>query len=222
LYNFSKFCQILKSIEIRKEFLFEFWPGSRFSPVTARLSFHPGQPTPLSPPWALACRLAQTDTTRPHRRPSSFFTVPSHSFLGCRLPSSAHLAHVRPWCISGNMFSLSGGTYHGTRRPFSSSSHTEPERASRHRQPASRRPHGRPRPPPLKRKRHCVASSFIPPLNGSPSALKYSSNRRLQVEVLTPAVTRVPRLCAPSLSPINRPPRPHRSPHLPHLSFPLF
>jgi hypothetical protein len=33
---------------------------------------------------------------------------------------------------------------------------------------------------------------------------------------------RVPHLGAPSLSPINRPPRPHRSPHLPHLSLPLF
>jgi hypothetical protein len=33
---------------------------------------------------------------------------------------------------------------------------------------------------------------------------------------------RVPRLGAPSPGPINRPPRPHRSPHLPHLTLPLF
>jgi hypothetical protein len=47
---FPKFYQILKSIEIRKEFLFEFWPGFGIGPAAARLSLHLGQPTPLSPP----------------------------------------------------------------------------------------------------------------------------------------------------------------------------
>jgi hypothetical protein len=68
-------------------------------------------------------------------------------------------------------------------------------------QPASRRPHGRPRPPPLKRKRRRVASSFIPPLNNAPSALQYSSNRRLQAEALTPAVTLLHRPDAPIKGP---------------------
>jgi hypothetical protein len=84
------------------------------------------------------------------------------------------------------------------------------------------RPHGRPRPPPLKRKRHHVTSSSIPPLNGAPFALKYSGNQCLQAEALTSVVTRVPRLGAPSPGPINRPPHPNRSSHLPHLTLPLF
>jgi hypothetical protein len=126
---------------------------------------------------------------RPHRPPSSFFTASAHSFLGCRLPSSARLAHVRPWRISGNMFSLSEGTCHGTHRLSSSSRRTKPERVSRCRQPASRHPHGYPRPPPLKSKRCRVASSFISPLNSAPSTLQYSDNWRLQDEALTLAVT---------------------------------
>jgi hypothetical protein len=127
--------------------------------------------------------------TRPHRPPSSFFTALPHSFLGCCLPLLTRLARACPWRISGNTLSLSEGACHGTRRPSSSSSRIEPERASCCWQPASCRPHGRPRPPPVKRKRRRVASSFIPPLNGAPSTLKYSGNWRLQAEALTPAIT---------------------------------
>jgi hypothetical protein len=37
---------------------------------------------------------------------------------------------INPWRISGNMFSLSEGAYHGTRQPSSSFSRTKVERAS--------------------------------------------------------------------------------------------
>jgi hypothetical protein len=79
LYNFSKFCQILKSIKIQKEFLFEIWPRSGFGPAAAHLSYHPGQPTTLFPShWASAFgRPSQsalpsiTDTRAPPRSSSS-------------------------------------------------------------------------------------------------------------------------------------------------------
>jgi hypothetical protein len=44
-YNFPKFCQILKAIEIRKEFLFELGSISSFQPNCLALAF--GRPTPL-------------------------------------------------------------------------------------------------------------------------------------------------------------------------------
>jgi hypothetical protein len=87
MYNFSKFCQIPKSIEIQKEFLFELWPISGFQPSRG--------PPPLFP--ALAHRPTGPPVL-PIFSPVDVRAPPSSPSLGQagRAPLSSAHRHTSP------------------------------------------------------------------------------------------------------------------------------
>jgi hypothetical protein len=98
----------------------------------------------------------------------------------------------------------------------SSSSHTKAEHTSHRRRPVLRRPHGRPRPPPLKGKKSPRHLSIIFPLSGAPSLLQSSGNRHLQsgsIEAHSMLKIEGTRPPSPRLHPIKGCPTPDEVPH---------